>query len=269
MISDTTIAATRSLNISMRDKFLSNIAFALPAAIVTVTIYIFVKTGTAEQVISFTSSSGSTEYLKTVPYLLILLLAICGLNVMFLLFAAAIFTVCLGVYMNIFKFMDALTILGKGCLDMAETLIVALLAGGLLAIVKYYGGIAWIMQKIERTIKSSRSCEIGTAVLVSMINLFTANNTVSIVIAGPIARELAQKYKCSSKRIASILDTASCIVQGVIPYGAQMLIATAIANSNGVKVSAAKLILHCHYQQCLLIAVLVWIILHRKSLKSE
>ena len=269
MISDTTIAATRSLNISMRDKFLSNIAFALPAAIVTVTIYIFVKTGTAEQVISFTSSSGSTEYLKTVPYLLILLLAICGLNVMFLLFAAAIFTVCLGVYMNIFKFMDALTILGKGCLDMAETLIVALLAGGLLAIVKYYGGIAWIMLKIERTIKSSRSCEIGTAVLVSMINLFTANNTVSIVIAGPIARELAQKYKCSSKRIASILDTASCIVQGVIPYGAQMLIATAIANSNGVKVSATKLILHCHYQQCLLIAVLVWIILHRKSLKSE
>ena len=108
-----------------------------------------------------------------------------------------------------------------------------------------------------------------SALLVSMINLFTANNTVSIVIAGPIARELAQKYQCSSKRIASILDTASCIVQGIIPYGAQMLIATAIANSNGVKVSAAKLILHCHYQQCLLIAVLVWIILHRKSLKSE
>ena len=260
MISDTTIAASRSLNVSMRDKFLTNISFALPAAAATIIICFCFSCSSAENPVLFASAIHAVDILKTIPYILILLLALCGINVVFLLFATAVFTVFLGLCLGTFSFMDALAIMGKGCLDMAETLIIALLAGGLLAVVKYYGGIAWIMQKIENTVKSEKGCEIGTAMLVSIINLFTANNTVSIVIAGPIARELALKYQCSAKRTASILDTASCVVQGVIPYGAQMLIATGIANSNGVKISAAQLILHCHYQQCLAIALLLWII---------
>ena len=269
MISDTTIAATRSLNISMRDKFLTNISFVIPAAVVTVITYLCFKTNNTDVSTLFSAAASAKELLKTTPYLLILLLAVIGINVFVLLFAASVISIFLGVLLGAFKFMDALTIMGKGSLDMAETLIVALLAGGMLAVVKHYGGIAWIMLKIENTVKNSKSCEIGTAILVSMINLFTANNTVSIVIAGPIARELALKYKCCPKRIASILDTASCIVQGVIPYGAQMLIATGIANSNGVKISAAKLILHSHYQQILCVAFFIWIIFQSRSRQQK
>ena len=269
MISDTTIAATRSLNISMRDKFFTNISFVLPAAVTTVIICLIFSSNTTAVTTQFASAVTWKELIKTIPYLLILILALCGMNVILLLFFTAAATVCLGVFMNAFTFPDALSVLGKGCLDMAETLIVAILSGGLLAVVKYYGGIAWVMQKIENTVKSSRGCEFGTLLLVSITNLFTANNTVSIVITGPIARELGQKYNCNAKRIASILDTASCIVQGIIPYGAQLLIATGIANSSGIKISAAKLILHCHYQQCLFIALLVWIICGYRKKQSQ
>ena len=125
---------------------------------------------------------------------------------------------------------------------MAETLIVAILAGGLLRVIRHNGGIAYLMQKIEQKISGVRGCEGGIALLTMVINLFTANNTVAIVIAGPIARELSVKFRCSPKRVAGILDTASCVVQGLIPYGAQMLIAIGVAASAGVKVSSMGLL---------------------------
>ncbi len=265
MISDTTIAATRCLNISMRDKFLSNISFALPAAIVSLLIYIVFSLNIVSQAAAFVQTPDWQDIIRTIPYLLILVLALCGFNVMALLFGASVVAVIIGILLGNFDFIQALSILGKGCLNMAETLFVAILAGGLLAVVKYYGGVAWMMQKIESMIKSKIGCELGTALLVSVVNLFTANNTVSIVIAGPIAKELAQKYSCNPKRIASILDASSCILQGVIPYGAQMLIATGIANGGGMKVSPVKLIMHCHYQQILLAAMLLWIFIRRKN----
>ena len=264
MISDTTIAATRSLNISMRDKFISNITFALPAAIAVIGIYLLISISCHAANSPACCASG-TDFIRTIPYLLILILALCGVNVMALLFGASVSAVIIGIALNNFDFIQSLSILGKGCLDMAETLFIALLAGGLLAIVKYYGGIAWLMQKIELGIKTQRGCELGTAVLVSVVNLFTANNTVSIVITGPIAKELADKYNCSHTRIASVLDASSCILQGIIPYGAQMLIATGIANGCGIKISPLSLILHCHYQQILCAAMLLWILLKRRK----
>ena len=264
MISDTTIAASRSLNISMRDKFISNISFALPAALITVFIYLAVSRNTIST-LNNSAAISLADCVRTTPYLLILVLALCGINVMVLLFGASSVAVVIGIILKNFDFIQSLSILGKGCLDMAETLFVALLAGGLLALVKYYGGIAWMMQKIEQCIKTQRGCELGTALLVSVVNLFTANNTVSIVIAGPIAKELAAKYNCSAKRIASVLDASSCILQGIIPYGAQMLIATGIANSSNIKISPANLILHCHYQQILCLAMLLWILLKRRK----
>ena len=148
---------------------------------------------------------------------------------------------------------------------MAETLFVALLAGGLLAIVKHFGGVDFIMHKIEQCIKSKTGCELGTAFLVTAVNLFTANNTVAIVITGPIAKELSARYSCSPQRIASILDASSCIIQGIIPYGAQILIATGIANAANIRLSAVEIIATCHYQQLLLITMLVWIFCRRKN----
>ena len=144
---------------------------------------------------------------------------------------------------------------------MSETLIVAILSGGLLALVKYYDGINFILRSIRKCIKGKRGCEAGTALLTAAVNLFTANNTVAIVISGPIAKELATAYKCSPKRIASILDASSCVIQGVIPYGAQILIATGVANSSGVKISALKLAGQCWYPLLLLVAMIFWIAL--------
>jgi Na+/H+ antiporter NhaC len=140
---------------------------------------------------------------------------------------------------------------------MAETLIVAILAGGLLKLIRWNGGIAYLMEKIRKLIRSGADCEIGVFALVSLVNFFTANNTVAIVIAGPIAKELSDRYKCEPRRIASILDTASCFVQGLIPYGAQMLIAVGIARSSGLKISTLSLLGTQYYQWLILLALLV------------
>ena len=264
MISDTTIAATRTMNISMKDKFFSNISFALPAAAVTLAIYIFCSRD-LQGASSVKPLIGLTDFIRITPYILILALAVYGINVLVLLFGASVFAAVIGITLKTFDFWGALDLLGKGCLNMAETLFVALLAGGLLSIVKHLGGVAFIMQKIEQCVKSKTGCELGTALLVSAVNLFTANNTVAIVITGPIARELAERYKCSPKRIASILDASSCIIQGVIPYGAQLLIATGIAHGANVKLSAAELMISCRYQQLLLIALIIWIFFRRNK----
>ena len=260
MISDTTIAATRSLDISMRDKFLTNLAFATPAALVALAVYL---------IFGYTNVSASnsdigisaTDFLFASPYVIILLLSLLGGNVIALLTGATVLTGCIGIFSGKFDFWKFLDITGKGCLNMSETLIVAILSGGLLALVKYYGGIDFVLRSIRRCIKGKRGCEAGTALLTAAVNLFTANNTVAIVISGPIAKELATAYKCSPKRIASILDASSCVIQGVIPYGAQILIATGVANSSGVKISALKLVGQCWYPLLLLVAMIFWIAL--------
>ena len=126
---------------------------------------------------------------------------------------------------------SAFTYIGDGTVSMATTLIVAMLAGGLLLLVRYNGGISFIINNTERWIKSKKTCEVGICFLVGVVNLFTANNTVAIITSGPIAKELSQKYGVSAKRTASLLDTVSCCVQGMIPYGAQILIATSLAAS--------------------------------------
>lgn len=259
MISDTTIAATRSLDISMRDKFVSNFSFAAPAAVAAIAGYLVLG------VIKYSSTSenitiSAVDFLLASPYVIILLLSLLGGNVIALLCGAIILTSGIGIFSGKFDFWQALDFVGKGCLNMSETLIVAILSGGLLALVKHYGGIDFVLKSIQKCIKSKRGCEIGTALLTAAVNLFTANNTVAIVIAGPIAKELSDAYKCSPKRIASVLDATSCVIQGLIPYGAQILIATGVANSSGVKISSLKLVGQCSYPMLLLSAMSIWII---------
>ena len=230
LISDTTIAATRTQNVEMRDKMLCNLKIVLLPAFLCALLYTLPVFSTPSE---FTQSVVPMleNYIKIIPYILLLILGIAGINVMFLLLIGIILNTIIGLTFEIFNIFDAFTYIGDGTISMATTLIVAMLAGGLLLLVRYNGGITYIIEKTGTWIKGKKTCEIGICFLVGMVNLFTANNTVAIITAGPIARELSKKYGVSPKRTASLLDTVSCCVQGMIPYGAQILIATSLAAS--------------------------------------
>ena len=153
---------------------------------------------------------------------------------MFLLLFGTILNTIIGISYGIFDVFTAFSYIGDGTTSMANTLVVAMLAGGLLLLVRYNGGITYIIKETERWIKNKKTCEIGICFLVGIINLFTANNTVAIITSGSIARELSEKYGVNPTRTASLMDTTSCIVQGMIPYGAQILIAAALSAYIGV-----------------------------------
>ena len=262
MISDTTIAATRTQQVSMHDKFFTNLRMILPAALATVLIYVFSgHPGTFHSV----PAPGWKDILTVLPYVLVLVCALAGMNVMALLFCGTILTSAIGIISGSFNFWKALGTIGEGTLGMSETLIVAILAGGLLRMIRHNGGIDYLMLKIGKRIHSARGCEFGVFLLTSLINLFTANNTVAIVIAGPVAREFSLKYGCSPKRIASILDTASCAVQGLIPYGAQVLIAVGVAKTAGIALSSLSVIQSLYYPFFLAVAVLISIFFSKKK----
>lgn len=266
MISDTTIAATRTQGIEMREKFLANIRIALPAALVCLVLYgVLGKTAALNEVPQLTFQHG----ILILPYLLILGLALAGMNVMALLFLGTVLAAVIGVCTGKLLFWDGLAAMGSGSLGMSETLFVALLAGGLLGTIRENGGIAWLIQKIEGIAHGVRGCEFGVLLLVMAVNLFTANNTVAIVIAGPIAKELSDRFGCQPRRIASVLDTTSCVVQGMIPYGAQLLIAMGLAKAAGMEVSIAKVIGSLYYPFLLAVAVIGAILLGAKARRKE
>jgi Na+/H+ antiporter NhaC len=233
LISDTKIAASRTQNIKMRDEMICNLRIITIPAILCILLYslpIFASStqNTVDMTLTF------DNYVKVCPYILLLVLGIYGINVMFLLFLGIILNIIIGLSFGMFNIFDALGYVGDGTISMATTLIVAMLAGGLLLLVRYNGGITYIIKETGRWIKNKRTCEIGICFLVGIINLFTANNTVAIITSGSIAKELSEKYNVNAVRTASLLDTTSCVIQGMIPYGAQILIATSLAASIGV-----------------------------------
>lgn len=262
VISDTTIAATRTQGVSMREKLVQNAVVAVPPAILAILFYAFSgHSGGELQPLAITWR----HILLVLPYLLILVLAFTGLNVMLLLFSGTLLAAAIGNCLGKFNFWEGLKLVGDGTIGMSETLIVAILAGGLLGTIRHNGGIKWVMEKIEKAVMGTRGCEFGIWLLISAVNFITANNTVAIVIAGPIAKDLSTRFKCSPKRIASILDTGSCIVQGLIPYGAQILIAVGLAATAGFKIGGLEVITHLYYQMFLMVAVFIWICLGRKN----
>ncbi len=262
LISDTTIAATRTQGIRMRAKFLANLRIVMPAALAALALYAVLGRGSAELA---GAPVGWRECVLVLPYALVLALALLGLNVMALLFGGTVFAAVLGIALGRIDFWGALDLVGKGTLGMSETLIVALLAGGLLGLIRHNGGIDWLMVKIGSAVRGVRGCELGILVLVFAVNLFTANNTVAIIIAGPVAKALGDRFGAKPERVASVLDTGSCILQGVIPYGAQLLMAVSLAAGAGVSVGAIPLIGRLYYQGILLVAVLVAIALPRRE----
>lgn len=234
LISDTKIAASRTQNVKMRDEMFYNLKIITIPAILCLILYslpLFTSTtgGDIEQTVLNIDS-----YIKVAPYILLLIFGISGVNVMFLLLFGIILNTIIGISYGMFDIFTAFAFIGEGTTSMANTLIVAMLAGGLLLLVRYNGGITYIIRSTEKWIKNQKTCEIGICFLVGIINLFTANNTVAIITSGSIVKELANKYNVKSERAASLMDTTSCCVQGMIPYGAQILIATALSASIGM-----------------------------------
>lgn len=232
LISDTTIASTRTQNVDMRDKMLFSLRIVIVPALVCAILYMLPMF--SQVTVSVIQPIANIDaYIKVFPYILLLVLGVAGINVMFLLLIGTILNTIIGIHYGIFDIFGAFSCIGDGTVSMANTLIVAMLAGGLLKMVRYNGGITYIIKETQHLITNKKTCEIGICILVGIINLFTANNTVAIITAGPIARELSTTYSVNPKRTASLLDTTSCFVQGLIPYGAQILIATSLASSIG------------------------------------
>ena len=224
-ISDTTIAATRTQGCSMKDKFRANIAIVLPAAIIALALYFVV--GLELPAVRPSGEEGS--FLLTLPYLLVLVAAVAGMNVLGVLTLGIIACGAVGLGTGTLPAWDWIAALGSGITGMGELIIVTLMAGGMLELIRYNGGIDYLLRHLTRGISGKRGAELTIAVLVSVANLCTANNTIAILTTGKVSREITKQYGLDPRKTASILDTFSCFVQGLIPYGAQLLLASKLA----------------------------------------
>ena len=227
MISDTTIAATRSQRCEMRDKFRVNFLVALPAAVITLVLLLIF--GRPETVMPLEALP--FDFIKVVPYILVLVLALCGLNV-FLALTIGIFSAGLvGIFGGDLTVATFAQSVWSGFTSMNEVFFLTLLCGGMSELIAKNGGITWIIQKLRRVMKGNKSAQVGVAAMVSLCDCATANNTVAIIVAGDMARDVSQEYRVDPRRTASLLDIFSCVFQGIIPYGAQLLSAAALTNA--------------------------------------
>lgn len=221
VISDTTIAATRTQNCDMKDKFRMNFKIALPAAIITVILLvIFGRPDVTPNI-----ETGPIDIVKILPYLFVLIAALVGVNVFLVLTGGIVFSGALLLFENGFDVINLATEIYGGFTGMFEIFLLSMLTGGLSYMVTKEGGLEWMVQKIRKSIKGKKSAELGISALVAGLDAAVANNTVAIIISGPVAKELCNNYKVDPRRSASLLDTFSCVMQGFIPYGAQLLIA--------------------------------------------
>lgn len=231
-ISDTTVAATRSMDCRMEDKFKVNIRIALPAAVMTFLIYLFL--GTKTQVLAL--SLETVEWIKVLPYLSVIVLAIIGVDVFVVLLVGNVLTGIVGLVSGGLSPETWISAVSQGITDMGELIIISMMAGGLLEVIRFNGGITLLLHLLTRRVHTARGAEYSVAALVGLTNLCTANNTIAILSVSHIARDIADKFGIDRRKCASILDTVSCMAQGLLPYGAQMLIAGALAHISPLEV---------------------------------
>ena len=230
-ISDTTIAATRTQGCSMADKFKVNLRIVGPAAIIVAILYIILGAS-----VNITPQTGAIEWALLIPYVLVIALALSGLNVIAVLAIGIAVNGLLGAVRGSLGWGGFLEAIGGGISGMGDLIIVTLLAGGMLELIRINGGLDYIVNMMTRRIKGKRGAEFSIAALVSLANLCTANNTIAIITVGQIARNISQKYDIDPRKSASILDTFSCLIQGLIPYGAQLLMAAGLAGISSVSI---------------------------------
>lgn len=252
-ISDTTIAATRSQGVPMNAKFKSNFAIVLPAAIVTLAIYVVAGSGAAEYV-----AAESQSVILVVPYVAVIVMALMGLNVNVVLVTGIVLTAVLGAVSGTPASAMAKA-MGDGIDGMGDLIVVTLLAAGMLGLIKAYGGIDWLLRVMTRGVNGPRGASLTMLLLVGAVNACTANNTVAIITVGSISRDIARRFHVDPARAASILDTGSCIVQCIIPYGAQTLLATGLAGISPVAPWP-----YLYYPWALLVCVLAYTLVRQK-----
>ena len=251
-ISDTTIAATRTQGCSMRDKFRTNVLIVTPAALITLLIYIFSQS----QIFQYEAATADVAWYTILPYLLVLVTAIMGMNVLVVLVLGIVSSGVIGLLSGKMSLLDWFSTMGEGIGSMGELIIITMMAGGMLEMIRLNGGIDYIISRLSSRIRSRRGAELSIAGLVIFADVCTANNTVAIISVGEIARQIAQKFGISARRAASLLDTFSCFIQGILPYGAQLLMAAGLAS-----ISPVEIISYLYYPMimggCALLAILI------------
>lgn len=228
-ISDTTILATKTQGCEMKDKFKVNFMIVTPAAIIALILYIFGGIN-----IEAPQNIPPVNVLKIIPYLIVLATAIMGMNVMIVLTLGILLAGAIGFVTEEYTLYTWFNAMGSGIMNMGELIIITMLAGGLMELIRYNGGITYVIQSLTKKINGKRGAELSIAALVSLTDICTANNTVAIITVGPLANEIAERYGIDKRKSASILDTFSCFAQGLIPYGAQMLMAAGLTSINPV-----------------------------------
>ena len=251
-ISDTTIAATMSQGCNMRDKFHTNLQIVLPAALLSLGLYLILGlSGCAECI----DSASAAEWYKTLPYLLVLVCAIAGVNVLVVLVLGILATAIIGLSCGSLSGVAFFEAADDGVISMCELIVITLMAGGLMNVVKQGGGFEYITRAITNRISGKRGAEAAIAGLTVLTDICTANNTIAIITVGPIARDLSLKYGVSPRKSASLMDTASCFAQGILPYGAQLLMASGLAH-----ISPLEIIPHLYYPIAIGVMVVLSII---------
>ena len=249
-ISDTTIVATQTQGCKMNDKFKANISIVLPVALIMMLLYYYMGKD-----VSLPTSIPEVSALKVLPYLVVIVTAVLGLNVMLVLIIGMVLTGIIGMLDGSYDLFGWFQAMADGIIGMSELIIVTLLAGGMLAIIRHNGGIDAIIHALTKHIKGKRGAEFSIAALVCLVNICTANNTVAIITSGPIARDISLKFGVNKMKSASILDTMSCFTQGLLPYSAQMLIAAGLAYVNPIAI-----LTHLYYPMAIGIAIILSII---------
>lgn len=238
MISDTTITAARTQGCELKDKFKVNFLIVLPAAIITIIVLTIMSGRYPAQM----DKAYSYEVIKVLPYMAVLIGALAGMNVFVLLAGGTLFAAIVGILSGGIDIFAALEAASNGMLAMAEIIILSIIIGGTLELIKRNGGIDYLLGFVKNRIHTKKGAEFGIALLVSLVDMCTANNTIAIIMTGPLARDIAEEYGIDPRRIASILDIFSAFIQGIIPYGAQLLIAAGL-----VSISPIKILPYLHY----------------------
>ena len=256
-ISDTTVVATQTQNCKMSDKFKVNSMIVVPAAVLVLIAYSVMGIG-----LQAPTHINEVEYMKVLPYLTVLVTAIAGMNVMAVLTLGTLLCGAIGIGSHLigasgsYDLFGWFSAMGNGIIGMGELIIIAMMAGGMLEIIRENGGIDFIINKITAHVNSKRGAELSIAALVSMVNICTANNTVAILTVGNISKKIGDRFGVDNRKAASILDTFSCMVQGLIPYGVQMLLAAGLAN-----LSPMDILPYLYYPLAIGVAALLAILL--------
>ena len=256
-ISYTTIVATQTQGCSMKDKFRTNIRIVAPVALLMLIIYFFL----GKQATTLTHIN-EVNFWLVLPYLAVVILAICGMNVLLTLSIGTLLTGIIGIAFHSYSIFGWLAAMNEGMMGMSELIIVTILAGGMFEVIRHNGGIDLIIKALTNRIKGQKGGELSIAALTCLVNVCTANNTVAIITTGPIAKDIAKRLHIDPRRSASILDTASCFTQGILPYGAQVLIAAGLSYVNPISI-----ISHLYYPMLIGIALLLAICFRHRTEK--